>query len=104
MGIFLFGSSPWYPLSLLLTGFIGFFLVTYDATINTLLQTVSEDDMRGRVLGLYGMTWGFTPLGGFVSGSVANIAGAPFAVALGGVVILVYTIGVLARVNKNPTT
>lgn len=104
IGIFLFGSSPWYPLSLLLTGFIGFFLVTYDATINTLLQTVSEDDMRGRVLGLYGMTWGFTPLGGFVSGSVASIAGAPFAVALGGVVILVYTLGVLARVKQDPTT
>ena len=104
IGIFLFGTSPWYPLSLLLTGLIGFFLVTYDATINTLLQTVSEDDMRGRVLGLYGMTWGFTPLGGFLSGSVASIAGAPFAVALGGVVILTYTLGVLARVNQNRNT
>ena len=82
-------------------GFIGLSLVTYDAAINTLIQTLSADNMRGRVLGLYGMTWGFTPAGGFVAGSVASVIGAPIAVGLGGVIILAYTIGVIARVHKN---
>lgn len=101
ISIFLFASSPWYGLSLILAGFIGFFLVTYDISINTLLQTLSRDNMRGRVLGLYGMTWGFTPAGGFVAGAVANIAGVPFAIGLGGVIILAYTLGVIARMNGN---
>ncbi|MCL0044264.1 MFS transporter [Dehalococcoidia bacterium] len=101
VSILLFAFSLWYQLSLMLVALIGFFLVIYDATINTLLQTLSVDNMRGRVLGLYGMSWGFTPVGGFVAGSVANIAGGPFAVGLGGVIILAYTIGVIARINQN---
>ncbi len=101
VSILLFASSPWYGLSLILVGFIGLSLVTYDAAINTLIQTLSADNMRGRVLGLYGMTWGFTPAGGFVAGSVASVIGAPIAVGLGGIIILAYTIVVIARVDKS---
>ena len=97
--ILLFAASPWYELSLVLVGFIGFSLVTYDAAINTLLQTISSEDMRGQVLGLYGMTWGFTPAGGFAAGSVANITGAPIAVGLGASIILTYTLAVIARMK-----
>ena len=104
VSILLFASSPWYGLSLILVGFIGLSLVTYDAAINTLIQTLSVDKMRGRVLGLYGMTWGFTPAGGFVAGSVASVIGAPFAVGFGGIIILGYTLGIIARVDKhNPS-
>ena len=101
ISIFLIACSSWYVLSLILAGIIGFFLVVYDATINTLFQTLSEDEMRGRVLGLYGMTWGFTPVGGFVVGSVASTAGVPFAVALGGIIILAYSLGIIARVDRD---
>ena len=45
---------------------------------------------RGRVLGIYGLTFGFTPLGGFVAGSMATIASPSLAVAFGGFVILAY--------------
>jgi MFS family permease len=100
VSILLFASSPWYELSLILAALIGFSLVAYDAAMNTLLQTLSTDNMRGRVLGLYGMTWGFTPIGGFAVGSVANIAGAPFAIGFGGVIILAYTVGVIARMKR----
>ena len=100
VGILLFACSPWYALSLILVAFIGLSLVTYDAAINTLIQTLSADNMRGRVLGLYGMTWGFTPAGGFVAGSVASVIGAPFAVGFGSLIILGYTLGVIARMNK----
>ena len=101
VSILLFGSSSWYALSLTLAALIGFFLVTYDAALNTLLQTLSADNMRGRVLGLYGMTWGFTPVGGFVSGTIANIAGVPLALGLGGLIIFAYTVGVIARMKRN---
>ena len=101
VSILLFASSPWYELSLILAALIGFSLISYDAALNTLLQTLSTDNMRGRVLGLYGMTWGFTPVGGFAVGAIANIAGAPLAVGIGGLIILAYTLGVVARANRN---
>ncbi len=98
--LFLFGNSSWYILSLIIAGIIGLSLTTYDASIHTLIQLLSEDKMRGRVLGLYGMTWGFTPAGGLLLGLIASITSAPFAIGLGGVVIFIYTGGVIFRVGK----
>ena len=99
VSIVLFASSSWYAISLVLVAAIGLSLVVYDATINTLLQLTSDENMRGRVLGLYGMTWGFTPAGGFVVGAVASAAGAPIAVGIGGVVIVTYAAAVIARMG-----
>ena len=99
VSIVLFAFSSWYAISLVLAAAIGLALVVYDATINTLLQLTSDENMRGRVLGLYGMTWGFTPAGGFVVGAVASAAGAPIAVGMGGVVIVTYAAAVIARMG-----
>ena len=99
VSIVLFASSSWYAISLVLVAAIGLSLVVYDATINTLLQLTSDENMRGRVLGLYGMTWGFTPAGGFIVGAVASAAGAPIAVGIGGVVIVTYAAAVIARMG-----
>ena len=74
-------------------------LVVYDATIATLLQLASADALRGRVLGMYGLTWGFTSVGGFIAGAVASVLGAPFAIGAGGMVIVSYAAGVLARMG-----
>ena len=98
-GIVLFAFSPLYAISLVLVAAIGLSLVVYDATINTLLQLTSDENMRGRVLGLYGMTWGFTPGGGFLVGAIASIATAPLAVGMGGVVIVTYAAAVIARMG-----
>ena len=100
IGIVLFAFSSLYAISLVLVAIIGLSLVVYDASINTLLQLSSDDNMRGRVLGLYGMTWGFTPAGGFVVGAVASAAGAPLAVGMGGVVIVTYAATVIARMGS----
>ncbi len=97
--ILLFAFSPLYAISLVLAAAIGLCLVMYDASLNTLLQLSSDDNMRGRVLGLYGMTWGFTPAGGFLVGAIASIATAPLAVGMGGVVILTYAAAVIARMS-----
>ena len=88
LSLFVFGFSTWYTVSLFLSGLVGACLAGYDATMGTMLQLLSADRMRGRVLGLYGLTFGFTPLGGFLSGVIATIISASFAVSTGGVVIL----------------
>ena len=87
---FVFALSPWYLASLVLSAGMGGGLMAYDATMAALLQIISSDEMRGRVMGLYGLTFGFTPMGGFALGALASVAGAPVAVGLGGVIIMAW--------------
>ncbi len=99
VSLVLFGVSPWFITSLVLASAVGSALVVYDASINVLLQLLSDDTVRGRVLGLYGLTWGFTPVGGFIAGAIASVAGAPVALGVGGTVIAGYALSVLTRMR-----
>lgn len=99
VSLILFGLSPWYATSLILAGLIQTSLVAYDSTLNVTLQLMSDDAMRGRVLGLVGFIYGFTPVGGFIYGALASWYGAPLALATGGGLILAGWISVLV-----PTT
>ena len=54
-------------------------------------------------MGLYGLTFGFTPVGGFIAGVVATAINAPFAVGLGGTVITLWVLrlqGTLRRITR----
>ena len=96
VSLVLFALSPWFILSLLLVAVAGAALMAYDVTMATMLQLLSVDNMRGRVLGIYGLTFGFTPLGGLLAGSIAAVFSAPVAISVGGVIITVY-VASLAR-------
>lgn len=61
-------------------------------TVNTVLQARVPDNLRGRVISVYGLTWSLMPLGGLQAGSVASFFGTPVAVAAGGVVVAAYTV------------
>ena len=98
--LLLFGLSPWFSASLVLAALVGTTLMAYDSFMAALLALASSDAMRGRVMGLYGFTFGFTPLGGFVAGVVASIVSAPFAVGLGGVIILGYAARMLRGLHS----
>ncbi len=55
------------------------------ASSNTLLQTIVEEDKRGRVMSFYTMAFiGMAPIGSLLAGTVADRFGAPFAVRVGG--------------------
>ena len=96
----LFALSPWFALSLAMAAVIGGLFFTYDASMATLVQLVSSEKMRGRVLGLYSTTWGFTPVGGFISGGIATVLGAPAAIGLGGGLILAYVLPASRRLVR----
>jgi MFS family permease len=52
---------------------------------NTILQTIVDDDKRGRLMSFYTMSFmGMVPLGSFMSGALASHFGAPITVRLGG--------------------
>ncbi len=71
------------------TGGFALTMMTQMASTNTLLQTLVPDRLRGRVMAVYSMMFmGMAPLGALLAGTLAENLGAPFAVALGGVVCL----------------
>ena len=83
------GYSPWLWLTLLAVGAGGFGFMQQMAASNTILQTMVEDDMRGRVMALYFVALqGLGPFGSLLSGTLASRIGAPRTVALSGVLSL----------------
>ena len=109
-GLFIIGGAVMFGLSLIVFGltsnFIGSFTLalivlfimgvvtsTYMISIQSALQMMVPDAVRGRVMGFYGMTWSIMPLGAMPSGALATIIGAPFAVALGGLAVMAFAIG-----------
>lgn len=76
-------------LSLLLFALAGFGMMAQMASCNTILQTVVEDDKRGRVMSLYTMAFtGTAPLGSLLTGLLASRVGAGPTIALGGGVVV----------------
>lgn len=96
-----FAFSPWFAISLIMVGLVGALIMAYDVTMGTMLQIMADDDMRGRVLGFYGLTFGFTPIGGFIAGSIASAINASVAVAAGGVVIVIYVTRIARSVIRS---
>jgi MFS family permease len=79
-----FAVSKSYPLSLILAYALGIASQFYITTINAILQVNLPDQLRGRVMGIYGLAWDIMPVGGLIAGAIAEYAGAPMAVLVGG--------------------
>jgi predicted MFS family arabinose efflux permease len=77
-----FAVSTWLPLSTGIMGLLGVAQAVYLASNNTLVQVATPDELRGRVMSVYMMTWGLMPLGSLPQGVLADWLGAP-AVAVG---------------------
>src|SRR5690606_40178617 len=73
LGLMVFAVTPVYALALILAVALGVgFMVTF-TMINTLLQTRVADQMRGRVMSLYTLTFaGFTPFGNLMIGTLSE--------------------------------
>lgn len=73
----------WLSFSVLLL--VGFGMMVQMASSNTILQTMVDDDKRGRVMSLYVMAFmGMAPLGSLAGGSLAHAIGAPYTLIVGG--------------------
>jgi MFS family permease len=69
-----------------LSGFLltvaGYCMIISVATINSLLQHLAEDQMRGRVMSIYSTAFlGLPPIGCLIAGSLARVVSAPHAIA-----------------------
>jgi MFS family permease len=87
--ILVFAAVRSVPLALLAMVGVGWAFMILANTANVLIQTLVRDELRGRVMSLYGLTFlGFMPLGALFAGAVAEVAGEPAAVALGALLSL----------------
>jgi MFS family permease len=74
----LFALSHCYLLFLLLIAAVGFAQITFSATANTTLQTVTPDHLRGRVMSLYILVFaGTMPVGNLFTRGLALLFGIP---------------------------
>lgn len=84
---FAVSRSFWVSCALLLP--VGFAMMVEMGSSNTLIQSMSPDHLRGRVMSVYSMMFmGMAPLGAVLAGFTAGRWGAPLTVAAGGVVCI----------------
>ncbi len=93
LGLICFSFSRNLYLSVGLMLFTGFGMMMQMASTNTLLQTLVDDDKRGRVMSLYVMAFmGTAPFGSIIAGSLAGAIGAPYTILISGISCLTGTI------------
>ncbi|HEX2974266.1 MAG TPA: MFS transporter, partial [Tepidisphaeraceae bacterium] len=85
LGLVAFAFSQFLWLSLLFLFVCGFAMITHFASANTILQTIVEDDKRGRVMSFFSVAFlGMAPIGSLLSGALADWIGPTYTVAITG--------------------
>jgi len=99
--LFVFSLSRWLPLSLAVLVMTGFAMIVNTATTNTLLQTLTPDDLRGRVMSVFTLAFvGMGPIGALQAGILADRVGAPTTLMIGAAVCTVLTFGLFRQVRE----
>jgi MFS family permease len=85
VGLIAFSFSRMIWLSLILMVLTGLGFMVQMAVSNTIIQTIVDEDKRGRVMSFYTMAFmGTAPFGSLLAGSVAERIGAPYTLLIGG--------------------
>lgn len=92
---FALSSNTYLSFALMLA--LGLCVSTYGTLNDTLVQLETDDAYRGRVLSVYTMLWGLTPIGGLEVGLLSQWIGVQSALAINGLLILAYVFFLWAR-------
>lgn len=89
VSVIFFGLSRNFLLSISLMLFTGMGMMLHVASTNTLLQTITEANKRGRVMSFYAMAFrGMSPFGSLIAGTLGSSIGAPATLVFTGIVSL----------------
>lgn len=81
----IFSFSHFLMLSVLVLFLAGVGIMVQLASCNTIIQTIVDDDKRGRVMSIYSMSFiGLAPFGSLLAGSIAKLIGVQSTIAAGG--------------------
>ena len=90
ISLLLFAFSTNFAWSCFFLALLGMGIVMQVASINTFIQGVVPNELRGRIMSFYTLCFmGFMPIGAFQAGVVAHFIGAPLSLAVGAVILLV---------------
>jgi len=99
-GLVVFSLSRFFLLSLIFMFIAGLGMMLQMASSNTILQTVVDDDKRGRVMSFYLMAFmGTAPFGSLLAGGLASRLGAPNTLMIGGIFCI---LGAIVFARKLP--
>jgi MFS family permease len=85
--LLVFSISRVFLISLVALFVAGYAQLTFVATANNRIQTITPDNLRGRVMALYAQALiGVGPIGSTQAGALASLWGAPWAMAIGAVI------------------
>ena len=94
-----FSQSRTFWLSAAVLLIVGFAATSQMAATNTVVQSRVPDELRGRVMAVYAtMFMGVQPIGSLLAGGVAKHIGAPYTLAVFGLLVLVGSLIFFARV------
>ena len=100
-GFALFGLAPSFTLALLLLTFVGAVDTIWASARSTILQWLTPDRLRGRVMGIFQLSnQGLNPLGQVESGIVVPLMGARAATVLGGLIVSAVTISTALKLSE----
>ncbi len=89
-----FGAVDMLAFALAIAGLLGGLSVVKGTMSTTVVQTLTSDTFRGRVMSLMNFTWGAQALGALVMGTLAQLWGAPFAFIVAGIAAIAATLAV----------
>ncbi len=95
-GLVILAVSPSYSVAAVGAVVIGAGYAGTQTLVSALLQGIVAPEYRGRISGVWMMTWGTVVGGSAVSGWLASAYGAPTAAAVGGVIVVVAALVVVA--------
>jgi MFS family permease len=100
VGLIALGLSRFLWLSLMLMLLVGGAMMIQMAASNTILQTIVQDDKRGRVMSFYSMAFlGMAPFGSLMAGALASRIGAPRTVTISGSICIAGAAWFASRLN-----
>ncbi len=99
VAIVIFAYTPWYWLSLVIMILAGYFHVHANALVNTVVQSYSSNEYRGRSMALFNMSQMLSTAGGMIVGLLASALGPREAVAA---MAVAGTLAILALVITMP--
>lgn len=101
LGLLAFSFSTSVALSALFLASASFGMISFMASGNTVIQTLVEDDKRGRVMALYSVAFmGMAPIGSLLAGWAASRIGVAHTMALSGFLVLAATAGFASKLKE----
>jgi predicted MFS family arabinose efflux permease len=99
--ILVFAVARWLPFSLVAIAIFGWSFMVQANTSNALIQAEVPDELRGRVMSLYTLTFmGGMPLGSLFAGAAADWFGEPITIQVSAIILLLFAAAIWWRVPK----